>query len=214
MIEVSTRYLPAALAMILLAIVPVAVHSYGSINRDDCADPAALARMESMLGVFDVVQRPEKLRGTWLEWTMGRVQPSGFGVEPMEFRVVRSLRPRRIYLDPTSLLNEKVEPDEIGVRWIDAGDVKLPIHTGTVFHYSKGAMQVASWLYVYRGRPVEAPFRQQLASALPQLFEGTTPLTIFLISGYAPRHRIELMTGPSDEWLVAAWHHYTSACAE
>lgn len=214
MIEVSTRYLPAALALILLALVPVAIHSYAGRVHDDCAAPAALEDMDAVLGSFDVVQRQEKVRGSFLQWTQGRVEPAGFGVEPMEFRVVRSATPRRIYLGPTSLLGKKIEPDEIGVRWIEVDGERLPIHTGTAYHHSKGALQVASWLYVYGGRPVASPFRAQLASALPQLFQGTTPLTIFLISGYGPRRRIDVVSGPSDEWLASAWRHYASVCRE
>lgn len=214
MIEISTRYLGAALALILLALIPVGLHSYAGMDDDDCADAVAMLDAGQIPGSFDVRERSNARRGNWLQWTRGRVDPSGPGVEPMEFRIVRSMKPRRIYLRPTSFLGRKLEPDEVELGWLESDGVKLPVYTGTVFHYAKGALQVASWMYVYEGRPVAHPFRAQMATALPQLFSGTRSLTLFLISGYAPRRRIELVSDPAGEWLAAAWRRYQSVCLE
>ena len=214
MIEISTRHLLAALILTLVALVPVSIHSYVGRDSDDCADPAALLQVGKLPGSFDVRERWETRRKAWLQQTQGKVEPSGFGVEPMDFRIVRSMKPRRIYLRPTTFLPDKLEPDEIELRWVEAGGERLPIHTGVVFHHSRKAMQVASWMYIYEGRPIAHPFQEQVASALPQLFSGTRPLTLILVSGYAPRHRIDRVTGPADEWLAAAWRNYASVCGE
>ena len=72
---------------------------------------------------------------------------------------------------------------------------------------------MALYMFAYGQEPVVHPLSAQMRSAIPQIFGGTRPLTLFLVAGEVPRLRMKAMQQRGHAWLVAAWRHYQKACA-
>jgi hypothetical protein len=214
MTPIADRPLLPLLAILLATLVPVFYHAFGDANRDDCADPAGLLAAYRIEGTQEESERWDKHIKDWIQWTEGEINATRSDVEPLSFRIIRTFRGRRVYLRPTIFLPERLEPDHIEVRWIDVDGERVPISIGTVFQHSKRSMKLAAYLFAYEDKPVIHPFREHLASALPQVFGGTRPLTLFLVSGYAKQDQIESIERPALEWLANAWRHYRDSCLE
>jgi hypothetical protein len=214
MTPIANRPLLPLLGILLATLLPVVHHAYGDANRDDCADPAGLLAAYRIEGTRDEAERWDKHVNGWIQWTEGEINAERDDVEALNFRIIRTFRGRRAYLRPTSFLPEKLEPDHIELQWIDVDGERVPIHVGTVFQHSKRSMKLAAYMFVYGGEPVAHPFREQLASAIPQVVGGTQPVTLFMVSGFAKRNQMESIERPAREWLANAWRHYRDSCLE
>ena len=211
MTPLSNRYALPLLALLLLALVPVAIHSYGDFRTDDCADPAALADLSRMGQVLDVQENVGRRTGSRIQWTDGVFAPVPPGLPRMRFRVVRSVEPSDFYMRPVRFLESMPFPPEPRIRWIDAGSQKLPVQF--VYRYVSGAGRVAAYMFVYDARPVVHPFPASLANAIPDLLSGTRPVTFFLIYGAAPQRRLPELEEKALEWMAAAWSYYDRVCS-
>jgi hypothetical protein len=60
--------------------------------------------------------------------------------------------------------------------------------------------------------PVEQPLRADLSNALDQLFRGTRPVTLFLISGTSNAPTLAAFEDHANSWLAAVWTEYQRAC--
>lgn len=189
MTPLSTRYAVPLLVLLALALVPVMFHSYRTSHYEDCANPGAL-----------------------LEPREGTIELEGSRVLQLHFRIYRSFEPKYLYMRPAANLAERFRTDGRKLKWIDAGDEKLPVYM--LYEHSGRAIRLAAYTFVYNSRPVAHPFVAQLTSSLTQLFEGTRPLTLFLISGRASRDRLGAMEAAAEEWLIASWNRYRSVCSE
>lgn len=214
MTPIAERPLLPLLAILLTVLVPVVYHAYGDDEREDCADPASLLAAYRIPGTGDETERWDKHVNGWAQWTEGDILPGRSDVEPPTFLILRTFRSRRVYLRPTIFLPEKLEPDHVELQWIDVDGQQVPIHVGTIFQHSKRSMKLAAYMFAYGDRPVADPFREELASALPQIVGGRRPLTLFLVSGFAKRDKMESIERPAREWLANAWRHYRDSCLE
>jgi hypothetical protein len=211
---VAPRPLLPLLALLLVALVPVAYHAYGDANHDDCADPAGLLASYQIPGTQDDNERWDKHVNGWIQWTEGNLQVGRRSTDPLIFRIVRSFHGRRVYLSPTGFIPGKLEPDDNVVEWLDVDGERVPIHVGSVFEHSRQAMMLVAYMFAYGNEPVAHPFRAQLASAIPEIFEGSRPVTLFIVSGFAPRERLKATEATAREWLAGAWRLYRSSCVE
>ena len=211
MTPLSNRFASALLALLVLALVPVAIHSYGDFRSDDCADPAALADLGRMSQVVEVRENEKRQTASRIQWTDGVFAPVPPGLPRMRFRVVRSLEPSDFYMRPVRFLESMPFPPEPRIRWIDAGSQKLPVQF--VYRYAPGASRVAAYMFAYDSRPVVHPFPVSLANAIPDLVSGTRPVTFFLIYGDAPDRRLPELEEKALEWMTAAWSYYDRVCS-
>ena len=201
------------LVLLGVALVPVAVHSHRGVDADDCGNPQGLRETTRIEGSRPGEEQPRRRSSHQIQWSTGRVASGAPGVEPLEFHLLRSFDPRRIYVHPHVVIDPRFEPDEFRLEWLDAGNERIPIQMLEAPDPSRGRVRRAALLYVYGGRPVEDPFWAQLRSALPQVLEGTRPLTLFLVTGGAPPDRIEAVERRAREWLASAWRFYARTCA-
>ena len=63
------------------------------------------------------------------------------------------------------------------------------------------------------GRAVANPYLAQLRAFPSQLFRGTRPMTLFLVSGEVPLDRMALAEKESHHWLLSAWQRYERNCS-
>jgi hypothetical protein len=201
------------LVLLSIALVPVAVHSYRGVLSDDCQEPNGLHEVSRIEG-----SRPgEDLRSPRMPYRIqssaGLVDSEASEIAPLEFHVVRSFDPRRIYVHPHALLGRRFEPDASQIEWLADGHERIPVRRLEASDPLRGLLRRAFLLYVYDGRPVEDPFLAQLRGALPQVLEGTRPLTLFLVAGDATPDQIDEVETRARQWLSAAWRFYERTCA-
>lgn len=211
MTPLSNRYASALLALLLLALIPIGIHSYGDFRTDDCADPVALADLGRMSRAVEVQEDVKQHTASRIQWTDGVYAQVPPGLPRMRFRVVRSLEPSDFYMRPVRFLKSMPFPPEPRIRWIDAGSQKLPVQF--VYRYATTASRVAAYMFIYDSRPVVHPFPASLANAIPHLLSGSRPVTFLLIYGDAPERRLPELEEMAQEWMVDAWKYYESACS-
>ncbi len=210
MIALSSRYAAAIAALAIVAAVPVAVHSRGRRDVDDCADSGALRATLLITG-----SRPEssdrELKPGVLMRSEGRVEPRlSDSVAPLRFAVRRGFAPASVTSQPSRMVVSRLEAQSQEVRQLERGDVRLPVHW--LEERTRGRPTFAAHFYVYENSPVEGPYRALLGSALRRLVGGARPLTVFAVGGSAPGPLAEAAHRQAEDWLFAAWDHYRSVC--
>ena len=214
MTPVSTRYIRPSVLLLTVALLPVWAHTLEWRRGDDCADPVALWKATAIEGTLGGGEgQPPPINENYrVQRTLGTARPGAPDLPELEFEILRAYDPKDLYLDarsPTRLaLQVSSRPPK--VRWIAVDGERLPIQLTQV--EQSGRSEVVAYLYAWGARPVAHPFRAQLAAALPQLFTGTRPMTLLLVSGYASPVRAAALKDSAIEWLGKAWRHYRGAC--
>jgi hypothetical protein len=210
MTALPIRYHFLLLILLLLAVVPVAIHGGGRFRFDDCAEPSALFDTSRIAGS----QAGEEIRDTGgrrvIQSSGGTVPVNVRSIPPLQFRIVRSFDPWKLYHRPIPLIDEVHYSSRVKLRWIDIGGEKLPVR----IHHDRTRTYVRflEYMYVYESRPRRHPFWAGIASAFLHPLEGTRPLTLFMVSGRAPADLLEVAEQSADEWLIAAWRYYKMVC--
>ncbi len=206
----SRRYVLPLAAIAVLALIPVVVHSYIGVRRDECADPFRL--VPATRGSGDD-------RRAWImrrrlnahQWKEGRVRRTD-GLPTSFYSIVRSYEAKRLYyLIERRLLDR--EPDRESIVRIESGGVELPIRT--LFfrpHPGRSASMVAAYLLIYDGAPVDNPYWHQLLTAPVQLLFGTKPMTAFFISAVVTKDQADAIEAEHLAWLEQEWWDYRSIC--
>ena len=207
----STRFARALAGLVALVLVPVVLHSYLGIQRDDCRAPLALAPAEHASAL-------ERGRDAWMRehfaasaWREGRIAGAS-GAPTLSYTVVRSYDAKRVYYRPenTLLRGHNVRAREL--EWVDAHDVRLPIHRPRYASPGASLRAVAGYLLVYEGRPVADPYRAQLLAAARQLLGGSAPMTLFFVHGSATVEQVEETELRVRTALREQWERYRSSC--
>jgi hypothetical protein len=198
-------------ALALLTALPVAVHSSGRRDVDDCADPGALRATLLIPGSRPEFDGDTPLKPGELMRSEGTVHPqlSRFA-PPLRFAVQRSFEPAEVTSRPGRLVVQRLEAQRHEIRVLERGDVKLPVHW--LEEKTRGMPTFAAFFYVYENRPVEGPYRALLGSALRRLAGGPRPLSVFVVGGSAPTAVVDQARRQAEDWLFAAWDHYRSVC--
>jgi hypothetical protein len=212
MTPLPIRYHLLLLILLLLALVPVAIHFAGRFQFDDCAEPSALFDTFRIAGS----QPGEETRNTGgrrvIQSSGGTVPVNVPRISPLQFRIVRSFDPRKLHYWPIPLLDEIHYSSRVKLRWLEIGGEKLPVR---IYHdHTMTSVRFLEYMYVYESRPRRHPFWAGLASAFLHPLDGARPLTLFMVSGTAPADLLEVAEQSADEWLISAWRYYKMVCSE
>ncbi|HTO54465.1 MAG TPA: exosortase [Myxococcota bacterium] len=207
----SDRYALAAAALFAIALVPVTVHSYLHLRRDDCANPEAL--VPPMTPDGDGGERDAYMRRNFdiHQWREGRL-PASEGVPELQFAIVRSYDPKQLYYRGTRRLWWDIEAGGDQPGWIDADDEKLPIVRSKLETEPHRSATVIESLVVYEGKPVQSGWRSQLAAAPRQALFGSRPMTLYAIRGDVPASQRAAAEKRANQWLVDSWRSYRAIC--
>ncbi len=206
----STRYVPHMAVMILVAMVPIVVHSYLDLRSDECADPVRLAASSSW--------RHQKERDAFMrerlgahQWKEGRL-PAEPGEPSIHYTIARSYDAKRLYYRIERRLLV-AEPDLQKIIKVQANSEQLPIRT-LRFHPKPGSAgaAVAAYLLVYDGRPVGNPYVNQLLAAPLRMLTGRLPMTAFFASSNVRVSEMDAVQERQIEWLVESWQRYREIC--
>ena len=209
MIRLSYRFAPQVVALLLLPLFPVVIHSYSRFRSQDCAD------MESVLSLAGP-RREQPARDEWMssqfaaaKWREGSL-PAGSGSRQFKTDVIVSYDAKKLYHHPETALIRGASADSRATEWIEAGESSIPIHRA---YYTAGdPLTVAGYLLVYNSQPVANPYVAQFAALGTQLFRGRAPMTMFFISARGPAGEAEAMEREVRQWLAGAWRQYKAAC--
>ena len=208
---VSTRYAPQLAIVMLLAALPVVLHTYAEVESDECAAPERLVRRS-------IVRPPSERRIAFIQ---GKFDTSAFregrtkaedGLSRMPWIVLRTHRARNLYYRIANRLLRK-EPDSVRVESVEVGALTLPIRRVEYKPEPGSPLGVqAAYLLVYDGEPVDNPYLSQFFAAPQRLFTGSQPMTVFFISGATARGRAEDVKERQTRWILEAWREYRTLC--
>lgn len=184
MIARSTRLVLPALALLVIAALPVFVHQ-GERRLEDCRDPEALLAM---------------------------APPQRHPQMTLTHAVDHTFSPYDVYGRPHGSPMQATYPESrVGLRELEAEDgVRLPVHWS--FDSSPTASRVRAYLYVHGGEPVRHPFVSGLALAPSQLVHGTRPVSRFVIDGLAYAGNDAELARIAEDWIRSAWLHHRKSC--
>jgi hypothetical protein len=194
---------------LLLAVIPVVVHSYLRVEVDDCKAAGAFmpesAQASHSGGKRDAWMR-ERFQSS--QWQEGSFFKDGLR---FDFSIIRSYDAKRLYhLPENSLVEHVFAVKSREIEWVRADSGPLPIHRA--YYGDMDPAILVAYLLVYRSSPVASPYWPQLRAAPVELFSGRCPMTLFLIQARGSPRRLREMEEVQREWLLSSWKKYRSAC--
>jgi len=208
MTRLSLRYVCPLSACLLLALIPVVVHSYLQIEIDDCKTPWAFvpesAQASHSGGRRDAWMR-ERFQSS--QWDEGSFLRDGLR---FDFSIIHSYDAKRLYHRPENFLVEHAIVERRGIEWVPADSGALPIHRA--YYRDTDPAILVAYLLVYRSSPVASPYWPHLRAAPIELFSGRRPMTLFLIQARGSPGSLREMEKVGREWLLSSWEKYRSAC--
>ncbi|MFQ5515264.1 MAG: hypothetical protein ACE5FG_12635 [Myxococcota bacterium] len=208
----SRRYQLPLTVLLLLTLIPVAVHSYAGLRRDECREPEALIGYAGATPPDPGRDRRMRKRFAAQEWWEGTLDPTP-QAPALRYVVIRSLDAKRLYYRPDDRLLSGGSPERREIEWLDTEGVPLPIHHSRYAIPSRaGPRRMVGYLLTYQGRPVANGALVQLRSAPAQLLRGRSPMTLFLVWGEVSAAQAEAAEDHARRWLLAAWESYREAC--
>ncbi|MDJ0787140.1 MAG: hypothetical protein QNK05_10070 [Myxococcota bacterium] len=214
----SRRFVPHIALLIVALAIPTLLHSQGGFRMEDCDDVDAIfpQRSDPMWDSFwDGDRRKRGFDnatrdgGAWAEGS--QLMPGGTRVN---WLIVRSYDPKRIYHRPARNLVEGGQIGALEIERVEAGELTIPIRW---LRYETGVSQVqrrvaAGHVLVYGGRPIENPYMAQLLSAPMQLFLGRMPMTLYLAYARVESAEVERAGADVRDFLKQAVARYPEAC--
>ena len=211
MTPIASRFLLPALALLLLAGVPVWMHARGDRHYDDCLNPALLSQTHRIPNSWGARVLENLHKKGVVQWIVGSVEQERSGVGPLRFQIIRSFEPLTLYRHAMGGIDGLPFADEPTVHWVEAGDQRLPV---TVLRDAfDDDARISAYLFGFDNLPVLRPFGAILESTPRQLQSGTLPLTMIRVYGPALRPRVEVAEELALQWIADAWRFYDSACA-
>jgi len=214
--EVSTRYVPHIVALIILAAIPTLLHSLGRFDVDDCAAPEALLAPPGPDGASLLSARDRQHFDTFWgagNWTAGAL-PGADRAPRLSYVIARSYDPKAVYHWPEARVISDVRPVARGLEELDTQGVRIPVHRA---YYEPEATAsgsfLAAYLLVYNSRPVSNPYLAQILSGPQQVVMGRHPMWLFIVYGKADDLQRREAEERAHAWLASAWESHRSACA-
>ncbi len=208
MTRLSLRYLYPLSACLLLALIPVVVHSYLHAEIDDCKAPWALAPQSAQAsdsgGRRDAMMRE---RFESFQAQEGSFLRNGLR---FDFSIIRSYDAKRLYHRPETSLVEHAIVERREIEWVPEASGALPIHR--VYYGDTDPAILVAYLLVYHSSPVASPYWPQLRAAPIELFGGRRPMTLFLIQARGSPGSLQDVEKVERDWLLSSWEKYRSAC--
>ena len=204
----SSRYAPAVLAALIVALVPTIIHSYVRLvvtdGRATAAIPATLLTYSS-----SPTKRPVNWGASHFDskdWFEREYVANG---DKVVLTVVRSYDLKALYHHP-----------ELAVAYHDAkfdrattetaGDrPDVPVHVLT----NREAGPVALYVLLYDGRFIADPIRFQLRTAGELLFTGRKPMTLFFVRDDVPPEGVTPLELPAKRLLFEAIDQFVGTAA-
>jgi hypothetical protein len=198
---ISTRYVPAIVVLLALALVPTLIHSYSDSAADDGRRtrtiPTVLAGYPSVASDRPAGWGQRRFKSNdWIE----RHYVGDRGAK-VTLTVVRTYDTKSVYHHPelavsyhrASFMGERVEsfktrPD-------------VPIH---VLQPSPGRRAFGMYVLHYEDRFVDNPLMFQIRSAGELLFSRRQPMTLFFVLDDAPPSNVEAPESSAARVLFAA----------
>lgn len=208
MTRLSLRYVRPLSACLLLALIPVVVHSYLRVEINDCKAPSALVP-ESAQAAHSGGSRDAWMRQRFQssQWDEGSFFRDGLR---FDFSIIRSYDAKRLYQRPETALVEHANVERRGIEWVQADSGALPIHWA--YYGDRDPAIVVAYLLVYRSSPIASPYWPHLRAAPLELFSGRRPMTLFLIQARGSPGSLGEMEKVGREWVLSSWEKYRSAC--
>jgi hypothetical protein len=208
MTRLSLRYVVPLSACLLLALIPVVMHSYIQVEIDDCKSPWAF--LPESAQAFDSGGN----RDAWMrqffhssQWQEGSFFKDGLR---FDFSIIRSYDAKLLYHRPETSLVEHAVVERRGIEWVQTASGVLPVHRA--FYGNTDPAILASYFLVYHSSPVASPYLAQLQAAPVELFSGRRPMTLFFVQAQgAPGSLGEIEKGER-VWLISTWEKHRSAC--
>jgi len=198
----SSRFLPAVLVAIAIALVPTVLHSYLGVKVDDGRHTATIPPyLDGYAGYPS--DKDAGWGQRWLashDWIERRYAS---GPDQVLLTVVRSYDWKGLYHHPELAVARGVGLREEGVYPV--GESKLPVH---VLRPERNGAPGAVYLLHYDDAYVDNPTRFQLAKAGELLFRGPKPLTLVFARDLTAPLRGDLEGLPSTRVLVAAMQQF------
>ena len=208
MSAVSTRYATALLVLVVLAVSPLALRTVRPTVDDDCGNPEQIADLGAIPGTREVEVHPRREERGFQVWTQGSIAFKRGDGYRLKAAALRSFEPIELYTRPPSFLMRHFEAEKREVEVVDVDGAPVTIHT--VYN---GSTRFASWAFVYDGRSVQNPVWEQVRTALPQVWNGTRPLTLLVVAGEVDPTRREAGRQRAVRWLTDAWRHHRRVCS-
>ena len=211
MIEVSTRYVPHIVALVVIAAIPTLLHSLGRFDVDDCAAPEQLLAEPGP--TFSAADR-KRFDMSWGAGNWSAGQLPGGGERDLSYVVARSFDPKAVYHWPESRVVWDVRPEQRGVEQVQSEGMRIPVHRA--YYEADGSAQreslVVAYLLVYHSRPVSNPYLAQILSGPVQVLTGRRPMWLFLVYGRVAPSERRAAEERAHDWLASAWERHRAAC--
>jgi len=210
MTRLSLRYLYPLSACLLLALVPVVVHSYLNVRIEDCKAAARVFVQQSTPASESSRKRDAWMREQFeaFQWREGSFVKGG---QRFDFSILRSYDAKRLYHRPENYFADRAFVRERGMEWVATDSGAVPLHR--VYYDDPSGAVLVAYLLVYRSSPVANPYWAQLRAAPVELFSGRTPMTLFLIRAHGAPGTLRVMENVGREWLLSSLGDYRSACS-
>ena len=181
---IAPRYLPAACALLLLALVPTFIHSYSGPVADDgqaaASIPTALAGFASSPSDRNPTWGMRRFESDdWIE----REYVDSSGRERVRLTVVRTYDAKSVYHHPELAVTYGTSFRDKEIRRFQARP-DVPVHVLTP---SPGVEAEGLYVLYYDSRFVEDPIRFQIRLAGELLFSRRKPMTLFF--AFDPQRR-------------------------
>jgi len=209
-IPLSGRYLAPLVALLALALIPVAIRHAGGNHGDACRSPAALYEVSEIPRTEFGRQHPDP---TWnvpsaVQWTQGRVLPSFAGGSPMKFDLIRAESALDLYAWSRKTLSPDYYVEAAELVPVEAAGESLPVLVQRNHEGAFGAM-----LFVEANRPTAAPIAASLRRAARELRGPVQPASVFFVRTPNPLGSHEVKEEDAIRWLRDAWLLYRATCS-
>ncbi len=203
--ELSSRHAFAVALIAIVCAVPVWYHATAAPKRDDCRDPNA----------FFTAKRLGGAEMQDIQWRFEAGDAKGHLRTPTRNRIrVRAFRmfdAWRMYGSPMTFGFDSMSylvPREL--RSIEAGPDRLPVHWSTF--EMDGKVHLEAWFFAQGSRPVSHPIAAWASMAWQQLFEGSEPLTVMIVSAVGRPGEMTSLGEAAEAWFASSWKQLRAAC--
>jgi hypothetical protein len=232
-IRVSAKFAAAACLLFGAALAPRWIADGPARGQDLCHVPAGLKATSLIAGTTPLGERLESLTDETFQWSEGEVPNPLARDLPMGFQIVRSYDGPSLYMNPSRFGSDalvrmalgdereptpeersrlRLQPEALVARPVPVDGASLPVHLAWD-HTQPATSRLVAWYFVFDNEAVASPLAAQLADGAALALGGPRPVTLVLISAYAPRARAGVVEDAALAWLADSWRFIAASCA-
>jgi len=204
----SSRYAPAVIVALIVALVPTIIHSYVGLVVTDGRHAAAIPTT-----LLNYSSNPTKRSATWgashfdsEDWFERQYATDG---DRLVLTVVRSYDLKALYHHPELAVAYHEAKFDRATTQATTDRPDVPVHILT----DREAGPVALYVLHYDGRFIADPIRFQLRTAGELLFTGRKPMTLFFVLDESPRSGVAPLELPARRLLFEAIDQFVGTAA-